>query len=50
VATGATVGSEAPDGSLLDDSELLTEVAVSLIAGQRGGIADPAPGGSKERA
>jgi hypothetical protein len=50
VTTCAAVGSEDPGGSLLDDSELLTEVAVSLIAGQRGGIADPAPAHSKERA
>jgi hypothetical protein len=47
---GAAVGTADPDGSLLDDSELLTEVAVSLIAGQRGGIADPAPARSKARA
>jgi hypothetical protein len=50
VAMGAAVGSEDPDGSLLDDSSLLTEVAVSLIAGQRGGIEDSAPARSKARA
>jgi hypothetical protein len=50
VAMGLAGGSEEPDSSLLEDSELLADVAVSLIAGQRGGIADSAPARSKARA
>jgi hypothetical protein len=50
VAMGPSGVSEGPASSLLKDSELLTEVAVSLIAGQRGAIDDSTPGGSKTRA
>ena len=49
VAMGPAVGSEGPDSSLLEDSELLTDVAVSLIAVQRAGSEDSAPSGSKVR-
>ena len=50
VAMGLVGGSEGPDSSLLEDSELLTDVAVSLIVGQRAGSEDSAPASSKARA
>jgi CSLREA domain-containing protein len=50
VAMGSAGGSEQPDSSFLEDAALLTDVAVSLIAGQRGASKDSAPRGSKVRA
>jgi hypothetical protein len=50
VAMGLAGGSEGPEPSLLEDSELLTDVAVSLIAGQRDAIEHSTSGRAKARA
>jgi hypothetical protein len=47
---GLAGGSQGPNPSLLEDSDLLTDVAVSLIAGQPGAIEDSTPGRAKARA
>ncbi len=47
VAMGPVDGSEGPASSLLENSEELTELAVSLIGGQRQRIEDLATGNSK---
>jgi hypothetical protein len=47
VAIGLAGGSSGPAPSLLDDSELLTDVAVSLIAGQPGAIENSTPARAK---
>jgi hypothetical protein len=43
VAMGLAGVSEAPDSSLLEDSDLLTDMAVSLIAAQAAGTKDATP-------
>jgi hypothetical protein len=49
VAMGLAAGSKGPDSSPLEDSELLADVAVSLIAAGGEGVAESAAARSKAR-
>jgi hypothetical protein len=49
VAMAQTSGTDGEDAFSIDDPELLTEVAVSLLAGLNDGIEGSAPARSKAR-